>query len=334
MIAERRASTGRDAAEMLAIEALAFLAGEPEELGRFLALAGIGAETLRSAAADPGFLAGVLDYLARRRAAASRLCRERRDPAGARRRSRHDRSTARTTGMTDTSRVSLDGYTDLPPGKIANVVTFLEMTRRRRRSPAARRTSSYGAVAEPDVAWYRATLPPDRRGLAVVLARRHARRGARGADLDDPTHEILALERGRRRRSALPNSTRQLPARSEIVMFGVVAGSDRHRRGARPDGRARSATAFGPGVGRVWLHTCTFDHPAAVPLLPARRISGRTSLRSRSPTIRGSAARCRETAGAACAADRSDRQEPARLAAEAFGGAGPRGARRPWSLRS
>jgi hypothetical protein len=24
------------------------------------------------------------------------------------------------------------------------------------------------------------------------------------------------------------------------------------------------AGAFRPGIGRVWLHTCTFDHPAAV----------------------------------------------------------------------
>ncbi|MCX5496419.1 DUF3572 domain-containing protein [Kaistia dalseonensis] len=52
----------REAAEQLAIRALAFLAGEPEELGRFLALAGLGPDTIRTAAGDPGFLAGVLEY--------------------------------------------------------------------------------------------------------------------------------------------------------------------------------------------------------------------------------------------------------------------------------
>jgi len=47
---------------MLAIDALSFLAGEPEALGRFLALSGIGPTMLRAAASDPVFLAGVLDY--------------------------------------------------------------------------------------------------------------------------------------------------------------------------------------------------------------------------------------------------------------------------------
>ena len=50
--------------ENLAILALAFLAGDPERLGRFLSLAGIGPETIRAAASDPAFLAGVLDHVA------------------------------------------------------------------------------------------------------------------------------------------------------------------------------------------------------------------------------------------------------------------------------
>jgi hypothetical protein len=54
----------RDAAESLAIQALTFLAAEPARLGRFLALTGIGPDKIRSAAASPGFLAGVLDHLA------------------------------------------------------------------------------------------------------------------------------------------------------------------------------------------------------------------------------------------------------------------------------
>jgi Protein of unknown function (DUF3572) len=52
------------AAEQLAIQALGYLAGEPEQLGRFLALTGLGPETIRTAAHDPRFLAGVLDYIA------------------------------------------------------------------------------------------------------------------------------------------------------------------------------------------------------------------------------------------------------------------------------
>ena len=55
--------TPREVAEIVAIQALSFVAGEPERLGLFLAESGIGPETLRSAAADPRFLASVLDFV-------------------------------------------------------------------------------------------------------------------------------------------------------------------------------------------------------------------------------------------------------------------------------
>ena len=61
---KRPDSMRRDAAESLAVQALSFLAGEPERLARFLALTGIGPDRIRAAAATPGFLTGVLDHLA------------------------------------------------------------------------------------------------------------------------------------------------------------------------------------------------------------------------------------------------------------------------------
>ncbi len=65
MIAESRGYLAIDSAkaEAVAVDALAFLAGNPEELGRFLALSGIGPANLRQAAAEPGFLAGILDHI-------------------------------------------------------------------------------------------------------------------------------------------------------------------------------------------------------------------------------------------------------------------------------
>jgi hypothetical protein len=54
----------RKIAESLAIQALGFMASDPERLGAFLAATGIGPEAIRRAAADPSFLAGVLDYVA------------------------------------------------------------------------------------------------------------------------------------------------------------------------------------------------------------------------------------------------------------------------------
>ena len=50
-------------AEDTAIAVLVWLAGEPELMGRFLALTGLEASNLREAAREPGFLVGVLGFL-------------------------------------------------------------------------------------------------------------------------------------------------------------------------------------------------------------------------------------------------------------------------------
>ncbi len=55
----------REVAEIVAIQALGFVAGDPERLGLFLAETGIGPDTLRKSAADPRFLASVLDFVLR-----------------------------------------------------------------------------------------------------------------------------------------------------------------------------------------------------------------------------------------------------------------------------
>ena len=55
----------REVAEIVAVQALSFIAGDPERLGLFLAESGLGPETLRSAAADPRFLSSVLDFVMR-----------------------------------------------------------------------------------------------------------------------------------------------------------------------------------------------------------------------------------------------------------------------------
>ncbi len=52
-------------AEIVAVQALSFIAADPERLGAFLAESGIGPDTLRRAAADPKFLAHVLDFIMR-----------------------------------------------------------------------------------------------------------------------------------------------------------------------------------------------------------------------------------------------------------------------------
>ncbi|WP_274628921.1 DUF3572 domain-containing protein [Arvimicrobium flavum] len=53
----------RDSAENLAISALVFIAEDPELLPRFLAITGISASMIRTAASEPGFLAGILGFI-------------------------------------------------------------------------------------------------------------------------------------------------------------------------------------------------------------------------------------------------------------------------------
>ena len=53
----------RDAAEVLAINALGFLAADADRIEAFLSLAGVSPSELRRSAGSPEFLAGVMDHL-------------------------------------------------------------------------------------------------------------------------------------------------------------------------------------------------------------------------------------------------------------------------------
>lgn len=56
-------SQNPEEAEALAIKALGHIASDPELLPRFLAITGIEAGAIREAAGEPGFLAGVLQFI-------------------------------------------------------------------------------------------------------------------------------------------------------------------------------------------------------------------------------------------------------------------------------
>jgi hypothetical protein len=69
MTSNRRSGNGKslegrqDAARELAIVALGYIASDTVQLSRFLALTGIDPGSIRAAAEEPGFLAGVLAYI-------------------------------------------------------------------------------------------------------------------------------------------------------------------------------------------------------------------------------------------------------------------------------
>lgn len=70
------AASMREQAEALAVSALAFVANDAELLPRFLAITGIEASSIRRAATEPGFLAGVLQFVLAHEPTLMRFCEE------------------------------------------------------------------------------------------------------------------------------------------------------------------------------------------------------------------------------------------------------------------
>ena len=60
---KRPSSAAREAAEILAIQALSFIAEEPERLNGLLSATGLTLNRLRESANQPDFLAGVLEHM-------------------------------------------------------------------------------------------------------------------------------------------------------------------------------------------------------------------------------------------------------------------------------
>jgi len=67
---------GRDRAEALGLEALGWIAGQPELAGVFLGTTGGTADDLRTRAGDPEFLGFVLDFLLSDEAALLAFCED------------------------------------------------------------------------------------------------------------------------------------------------------------------------------------------------------------------------------------------------------------------
>jgi hypothetical protein len=59
----KNAASASETAEIIATQALAFLASDPVRLGRFLAESGLGPENIRKTAEDPSFLPAILDFI-------------------------------------------------------------------------------------------------------------------------------------------------------------------------------------------------------------------------------------------------------------------------------
>jgi GNAT superfamily N-acetyltransferase len=162
-----------------------------------------------------------------------------------------------------TIEVSLDGYTDLPPGKIANVVTYLEMFAPPPPQPEPERPDlTFRRVANPDVGWYRTTIRDI--GEAWLWFSPLVMPDAKlKALLRNPLIEVYALERAGQT-VGIAELDWRVEDEVEVSFFGV-ASPEIGTGAARWLMNRTLAAAFGDGPRRIWLHTCSFDHPAAVP---------------------------------------------------------------------
>jgi GNAT superfamily N-acetyltransferase len=168
----------------------------------------------------------------------------------------------RVNGKAGESPAWSDGYTDVPPGKIAAVVTSLEMLARPRPRPDPPDAPwRLRRVADPDLDWFRdlyrrvgqdwlwfsrLTLPHD--ALAAIVR--------------DRSIELHALEYRGRDEGLLELDFRQA-GDCELSFFGVTPGLVGQGAGRWLMNRALEL-AWSRPLRRFWVHTCTLDHPRAL----------------------------------------------------------------------
>jgi GNAT superfamily N-acetyltransferase len=154
------------------------------------------------------------------------------------------------------------GYSDLPPGKLANVVTCLEM----RSKPAPRQVRADGLSLVPldrdDLAAYRAlyrAVGQDWMWFSrLVMADEKLK-----AILADPQREHFALMKDGQRAGILELDFASTPGECELAFFGVALQAIGSGAGRYLMNEA-IARAWAKPITRFWVHTCTHDHPGAL----------------------------------------------------------------------
>ena len=155
------------------------------------------------------------------------------------------------------------GYSAIGPGQIANVVTSLEMLE----PPALRQTKrlrpgvSISSLDRSDPAIYR-TLFRTIGETWLWSSRLTMSDDALRAILDDPRVDILALHKDEDDIGLVELDFRQ-DGVCELAFFGLVAAATGQGLGGALMDVALDR-AWSRPISRFWVHTCTFDHPAAL----------------------------------------------------------------------
>ncbi len=155
-----------------------------------------------------------------------------------------------------------DGYSDVPGGKIAVVVTCLEMTAEPPQRPLPPgKVFAVRRVMHPAADWYRDLFR--RIGEPWLwFSRLKLSTAELEAIIRHPDVEVFALSVDGRDEGLLELDFRT-PGQCELAFFGVSQELVGHGAGRVLMNQAIEAAWRRP-IGRFWVHTCTGDHPGAL----------------------------------------------------------------------
>ena len=152
-------------------------------------------------------------------------------------------------------------FTELPPGKIAAVATYLEMLRPPTRTPPRAEFSYELQLLAGDLPRYRALFAAVG-GPWLWFSRLSMRDREVKAIIDHPDVDALACVVGGRDIGIAELDWRR-DGECELAFFGLVPDVLGRGWGEVLIGDA-IRRAFSRPVERLWLHTCTLDHPGAL----------------------------------------------------------------------
>ncbi len=156
-----------------------------------------------------------------------------------------------------------DEFTRLPPGRVAAVITHLEMV-----APPALRPDPADApwrlarIHHPDLDWYRGLFRAVGENW-LWFSRLALEDSALARLIRDPAVQVHALRFGDKDIGLLELDTRHFPD-IEISFFGLVAEHIGTGAGRFLMNRALEL-CWARSPRRVTVHTCTLDHPNALP---------------------------------------------------------------------
>eukprot|EP00903_Cladosiphon_okamuranus_P002114 g2112.t1 len=168
-----------------------------------------------------------------------------------------------TVAETFGAALNLDGYTEVPDGKVAFVVTYLEMLQ----SPAEPLAKPRSDVTlerwtSPDVASYRRLFKAIGEDW-IWFSRLEQDEAVLANTLSEPARELYQPMKDGKSFGTLELDYAN-PEEPVVAYFGLVPGAIGGGLGRWLMGQAVEMAWARPQTKRLWLHTCTGDSPQAI----------------------------------------------------------------------